>query len=554
MHVYLHLLFIFFGVLFTLAALTWSHRRLVAGTTLLVVFLAAEGGTCLAYAMNVAAADLETKLLWNHAEYFFGLGVAPLLPILALRATGFRKRVSSGAWFMLFALPVAGMFMNWTCHLHAWYYTRVWLEPLGDLTLLAKSRGPFYPVFFAYLYALLLIAGGIAAWRLIRRPTPISRWHLTLIVVAVAAPIICGAPYYWLDMAWLRRVNTLHIGFFVTGIAFTGALLSGQTQKAARTLNEIQERNDLLLAHANAIFYTITPDGRFSYVSEPWQALLGYPAEEMIGREYREVVLADDVPACDRFLAEVVRSGELRSGIEYRVRHKNGTIRWHTSSIRPVLDPKGRPVTFVGVAYDITAVRQTQDALREANERLYRLIATRDEELRQATSTALTASKNEARRIGREIHDSLCQELVGLMRMAENLMRRCGREEADAARKLVDQTVHVLNLARGISHELTLCDLETGSLCEAISAFARRFSGTTGVRIEVNCSQENCTFSPAPSELIYRFTRETVVNAVKHASPSQIWVDIIREKGQAIISVTNDGLPLPEESVLPAGA
>jgi len=365
-------------------------------------------------------------------------------------------------------------------------------------------------------------------------------------------------------------MNLYHsILFFFSGVLFALAILvwshrrllagSGVLSRflkpgLAQALGEAQERNERLLVHANAIFYTIAPDGRFSYVSDSWQTFLGYRAEEMVGREYREVVLAEDVPACDAFLAEVVRSGELRTGIEYRVRHKDGSVWWHTSSIKPVLDAHRKPITFVGVAYDITAVKRTQEELREANERLRQLIASREAELREAVANALNASEGEARRIGQEIHDGICQELVGLMRMAEGVVRRCNAEEAPLAQALVDQTVHLLGLARGISHELTLHDLEALSLCEALSVFAGRFSGTTDVEIEINCSQESCAFAATPSEHIYRFVREAVVNAVRHGKPTRIWIDVVREARQAVISVTNDGLPLPEGEALQAGA
>ena len=552
MHLYLHLLLFFSGVLFALAMLAWSHRRLAAGAGVLCLFLAAEGGTCLAYAFNLSSAELNTKLLWTHAEYLCGLGVAPLLPLLVLRATGYRERLRPWVWLALFAIPVFGVAMNWSCRLHPWHYTRIWLEPLGDITLLAKSRGPLYPIFFGYLYGLILTAGGIFVWRLLRRPVKIGWWSMTLIAVALVAPLVFGTPYYWWDAAWLKRINTLHIGFCVTALAFSSVLLRGQTLGLARALGEAQERNELLLANANAIFYTIAPDGRFSYVSDSWKAFLGHRSEEIVGRDYRGIVLAEDVPACDAFLAEVVRSNELRTGIEYRLRHKDGSVLWHTSSIKPVLDNTGKPIIFVGVAHDITGVKQTQEALCEANERLRQLIATREAELREAVAGALQASEGEARRIGHEIHDGLCQELVGLMRMAERLALRHGGED-HLTQELLKHAVHVLGLGRSVSYMLTLHDLDALSLCEALSLFARRFSAATSVEIELNCSQLSCACIEQKAEHVYRIVREAVVNAVRHGQAQRIWIDVIQEPQQAVVSVTNDGRTLPENGMLKPG-
>jgi PAS domain S-box-containing protein len=480
--------------------------------------------------------------------------VVPLTVLLALRVTGYERRLPGWAAALLFAVPAAGVALNWTSRWHALFYTRVWLESEGGLTFLTKAHGPLYAPLFAYAYVLMLAAFGIFVWRYGRRRSVTAR-HAVLIGLALLAPLAFGMPYYWLPVPGLLRLNTLHAGYFLTALIFSVELIRGHFLNLVQSLGEAQERNQLLLSHANAIFYTIVPDGRFSYVSDSWQQFLGHRAEEMVGREYRDMVHADDVPGCDAFLEGVVRSGELRSGIEYRVRHKEGGYRWHTSSIKPVLDAEGRPVTFVGVAHDITAVKRTEEELREANERLCQLIASREAELCHAVAGALDASAGEARRIGQEIHDGICQELVGLLRMAEGLVLRCdGADEARCrAVALSKQAGHVLRLARGVSYDLTLQDLEALPLCEALAVFARRFVAASGAAIELNCAQECGVFSPADAEHVYRVVREAVVNALRHGKAAHIWIDVVHEPQQVVVSVTNDGSPLPPDGAYVSG-
>lgn len=553
MSLYLHLLFLFSGVLFTLAALAWNYRTVSTCAQTLCLFLAAEGLTCLSYGMNLASSALDSKLFWNHAEYLFGLPVAPLMPVLALRVTGYERRLSIWVLALLFGVPALGVALNWTSGSHGLLYARVWLEQVGGLTVLAKSHGPLYAPLFADAYALIFAACALFAVRQSRRRC-LTLDQSTLVGAALLAPLVLGTPYYWLNVPGLHRVNTVHAGFFVTALLFSVALLRGRLVGVLRALGQAQARNELLLAHANAIFYTIAPDGRFSYVSDAWQTFLGHKAQEMVGCAYRDVVLAEDVPACDAFLADAVRSGELSTGAEYRVRHQDGSIRWHTSSIKPVLDWRGRPVTFVGVAHDITAVKRTQEELRAVNERLRQLIASREAELREAVAGALTASEGEARRIGREIHDGLCQELVGLLRLAEGLTQRAASEEPKAAlQRLAQQTAHALWLARGISYDLTLHDMELLSLEDALALFAKRFEQASGVEIEVNCVKEREAFVSQAEGHIYRFVREAVVNALRHGQARHIWIDVVREVGQLITSVTNDGAALPGPSELKPG-
>ena len=179
---------------------------------------------------------------------------------------------------------------------------------------------------------------------------------------------------------------------------------------------DVEERNELLLNHAEAIIYTITPDGLLTYVSANWPRLLGHPAESVVGQSFSRFVHPADHPACFAFLERIVQTGQTQTGIEYRVIHANGTLFWHTSSIRPVKDRAGRILAYVGVAHDITRLKTAQEELRISNERLAALITSREAELRAAVAQTLTATESESRRIGEEIHDTLCQDLIALTR------------------------------------------------------------------------------------------------------------------------------------------
>lgn len=553
-HFYHCLLFLFAGVLATLAALAWGHRGTSRGARTLFVFLAAEGLACFAYGMNLAAGTLDTKLWWNHLEYLSGVAAVPLMPLLALQVTGYDRRPPAWALLAMFAGPVAGAVLNWTCRWHTLYYSRVWIEPVGSLDILVKQHGPLYAVVFGYIFGLLAFACALFAWRLVRARQRLSRGQVALIGLALSAPLVCGMPYYWLELPFLQHVNTAHTGFFITALAFSAALFMGQFQSVTQALTESEERNQLLLRNANAIFYTIAPDGRFTYVSESWTQFLGHRPEEVEGCMYRDFVLPEDVPACDAFLEQVVRTGALQSGVEYRVRQKNGPPRWHMSSIKPVLDRKGRARIFVGVAHDVTDVKRTQAELRQANAELSTLIASREVELKAAVAAALDASAGESRRIGQDIHDGLCQELVGLLRMAEGLETRLEHGEAKGrAIALSGLARHVLRLARDVSYGLTLHDLASLTLPDALALFAQRFERASGVAIELNCSHESTAFAPADAEHVYRIVREAVVNAIRHGHAQRLWIDVVHEERQVVVSITNDGTPLPTDGPLVPG-
>ncbi|HSE40330.1 MAG TPA: ATP-binding protein, partial [Acidobacteriota bacterium] len=78
----------------------------------------------------------------------------------------------------------------------------------------------------------------------------------------------------------------------------------------------------------------------------------------------------DDLPGVLDFFEKVWDTGEKQSGFEYRIRHKNGTWRWHTTSASVIRNEKGEVVTFIGVLHDVTEMKKVMDDLGLANRHL----------------------------------------------------------------------------------------------------------------------------------------------------------------------------------------
>jgi PAS domain S-box-containing protein len=124
---------------------------------------------------------------------------------------------------------------------------------------------------------------------------------------------------------------------------------------------------------ANDIFYILTQEGVFTYVSPNLQRILGYHPQKFINQSFREFVHSDDVAACDAFLKQTLENEAKSGGIEYRARHNDGSWRWFTTDASPLFDADGKASSFLGIARDITKYKQIQEALIESEEK-YRLV------------------------------------------------------------------------------------------------------------------------------------------------------------------------------------
>jgi len=139
---------------------------------------------------------------------------------------------------------------------------------------------------------------------------------------------------------------------------------------AEETIRESEEKYRLLIDNSHEVIYTLTPQGVFTFVSPAWTALLGYPVAEAVGKQFWQFVHPDDVDKCEAFLERTIETGQRETGIEYRVRHADGSWRWHNTNGSPLRDSTGTITGFEGCAGDITLRRRAEEELKSTLERL----------------------------------------------------------------------------------------------------------------------------------------------------------------------------------------
>jgi PAS domain S-box-containing protein len=128
-----------------------------------------------------------------------------------------------------------------------------------------------------------------------------------------------------------------------------------------------------LAAAANAIVIT-DRTGRIQWANQAFSVLTGYPLDEALGRNPRDLVRSGAhgrdfyVDLWRTILAGQVWEGEIIN------RRKDHSQYHEFMTITPVRDPDGTIGHFVAVKQDITARRQSEQALRESEARLLAIV------------------------------------------------------------------------------------------------------------------------------------------------------------------------------------
>ena len=147
-------------------------------------------------------------------------------------------------------------------------------------------------------------------------------------------------------------------------------------ERAERRISETETRYRSLVEQIPAITYIAEPGtGRTIYISPQLATVLGYTREEMKPELYWATIHPDDR---SRILAEdqlTNRTGDPYR-VQYRQRAKDGRWVWIRDEALLVHDERGNPLYWQGVRFDITAQKETEQQVREAEERYRTLIET----------------------------------------------------------------------------------------------------------------------------------------------------------------------------------
>ncbi|MDD5711992.1 MAG: PAS domain S-box protein [Smithellaceae bacterium] len=153
-------------------------------------------------------------------------------------------------------------------------------------------------------------------------------------------------------------------------VGFIGIVIDITKRKQMEDeLRRGEERLRLITDHILDIVGQIDTQGILRYISPSVKRLLGYDAEELIGKPWLDVIHPEDSQkVMDVFLNAL---GSSRSGIlDCRVRHKAGQYLRIEGTGNFIVDEKGNISGSVFTARDVTEQRRTQEALRVSEERL----------------------------------------------------------------------------------------------------------------------------------------------------------------------------------------
>jgi signal transduction histidine kinase len=192
-----------------------------------------------------------------------------------------------------------------------------------------------------------------------------------------------------------------------------------------------------------------------------------------------------------------------------------------------------------------------EQSIRDNTLEWERMVDSRTAELRRLSSRLMTLQDEERRRIAREIHDGLGQELAAAKMILDGILSKnsspSARQAAADASELVDR---VIKQVRTISHLLHPPLLDEVGLVSALRWYLEGLSERSGIEIRLEVDPpELGRLKPDLETAIFRIIQEALTNMFRHSGAQNGRVRLSEKEGHVVVAVSDDGKGLEEQVV-----
>jgi len=280
--------------------------------------------------------------------------------------------------------------------------------------------------------------------------------------------------------------------------------------------------------------YWVNIDGRLEYISPSCERISGYSVQDFMANPslLRNIIVPEDRGIWDQHMNDSIKDLALKE-VQFRIKNKDGDIRWIEHASQPVIDRQGNLDSFRASNRDITVRKQVEISLQASRE-----------EARLLAGKLITTQEAERSRLARELHDDITQRLAllniemdkleiqdqSLSEPSKNRLRQIGNGIGE-----LSSDIHM------ISRQLHPSILDDLGLIQAIETECRNFTRLREVPVTLDLDGTLKDLSKEICLCIYRTLQESLRNIAQHAKATDIQVMLSRKDDTVHFLVKDNG-------------
>ena len=324
-------------------------------------------------------------------------------------------------------------------------------------------------------------------------------------------------------------------------------------------LTESEERFRLLIDGApDYAMFLLDPGNQIIYWSAGAERVFGWSADETLGKGGEIIFTPEDRV---RKQEEKEMQTALRKGVAPDRRwhlRKDGSRVWIDGIMRRLDDENGNVRGFAKIGRDATELHLAEERLQHSHRDLEHAVEERTAQLTALNKTLksemkervaveqelLLISEREKRRIGQDLHDSLCQELAAAALFLQTAAHTSGKKNPSGA-KVLEEAARIVNdnvgLARDLARGLHPIELSSQGLANALRELAFRTSQVRSVTCHFDCPRQVRIRDEAVALNLYRIAQEAVTNALKNGKATTVTIKLVREGKSLKLTIKDNG-------------
>jgi PAS domain S-box-containing protein len=298
---------------------------------------------------------------------------------------------------------------------------------------------------------------------------------------------------------------------------------------------------DAIIHTAPDIIFSRKADGSRDYISDRFYEFTGAPPSSATDFGWLDYVHPEDKQKAMADWLLCVESGANYEA-EYRMQAKDGNYRWFRARAVPI-QIDGKIVRWYGTCSDIHDSKLLERSIRDDAAELEKMVDRRTDELRRLSIRLMTMQDQERRRLARDLHDGLGQELaVAKMILDRMLLQKPAQFPEEAwvqASNIVDRAIQQV---RTMSHLLHPPLLDEVGLLSALSWYVEGLTKRSGIETSLDVEPRNFPRLGAEVETaVFRIVQEALTNVFRHSEASKVWITMAQREGRIVVSVRDDG-------------
>jgi len=339
------------------AVKVWRLRATASGATALVPLALAIAEWSLGYALEIAGADLPTKIFWGKIQYI-GIVAIPLLWVIftyshLTQGTRMTRRNVT----LLSIVPLITLILAFTTEYHGLIWKDIRIQTVGTFSALAVTHGFWFWVYWVYSN-ILLLAGTIFILRSFKRTMGLFRRQNLILLIAVLTPWV-GNVLYVTGFSPIPFMDLTPFALTISAVAFALGIYRFQLGNLAPVAR------DLVVEKMPDGMIVLDAQGNIVDINPALQNALGVSASQVIGQRSKDVFNA--------WPSLVERYENILEAQDEIVLGEGETQRWIELRLAPLVDSRNRLLGRVVTARDVTRRKQMEEALRLSEEK-YRKI------------------------------------------------------------------------------------------------------------------------------------------------------------------------------------